>query len=246
MEKKIRSHVGLPLNLIREFNNAGKVFVKDVIRNKTFATNGTNVGVEKGYYGERCEEFLSYEIEGPFHELINEVLSFSTNYEKTNFINANHLLLETFIRIQFLRSAQMLDSVNRESISSKVFGQISHENLIAIMANKPGSLLDLIEGKKYARIVINESLDYSFIDNSIGFYTVNKEVKNLAFCIPISPNILIYIGKVDDKLISHYYSDTNTTKSLNKFCALTENAIGNGFLIAHDEKDFNSINGIKS
>lgn len=242
MEKKIRSHVALPLNLICQFYNGNKVFVKDIIRNTQFAADGTNVGVKKGYYGKNCEGFLSCEIEGPFHELIQKALSFSTNHEKTNFINANHLLLETFLRIQFLRSVQMLDSVNRESISSKVFGPISHESLIAIMANKPGSLLDLIEGKKFARIVINESPDYSFIDNSIGFYTVNKEIKNLAFCIPISPNFLIYIGKADDKLISHFYSDADTTKALNIYCLLTEKAIGNGFLIAHDEKDFNSLN----
>lgn len=241
MEKKIRSHVSLPLNLIKQFNNDNKVYVKDIKRNKFFPANGTKVGVEKGHYGEKCEGFLSFEEEGPFYELVEKVLSFSTNYEKTNFLNSNHSLLEKFIKIQFLRSVQMLDSVNKASITSKIFGPISHDAYISILAQDDDSLLDLIEGEKCARIVINESSDYSYIENSVGFYTINK-IEKLAFCIPISPNSLIYIGRTDDTMISHYFTDTSAVKFLNKCCLATEKAIGNGFLIAHNENDFQSIN----
>ena len=243
MEKKIRSHVALPLNLIKEFeNDKNTVCVFDLLQKKSYFANGTKVGVEKGYYSQQCELFLSSEIEGPFHDLITKLKEMNHYYEKTNFLNNNRDVLERFFKYQFLRSKKVLENTNKYSLAAIALGSLSHESLIAIMSKNDSNILSLIEGKLFARMLVVKSTNKSLIDNSLGFYTVVESKKIKSFVVPISPKEAIYISSYNEKdLASHYFATDNEINILNKLCLITEKQIGNGFLIGKKFDNFADI-----
>lgn len=241
MEKKIRSHISLPLNLIKEFESNKKVCVFDLVRGKSYCANGTKVGVEKGYYSKNCELFLSTEIEGPFHNLINALNSFNYFHEKTNYLNNNHEILEKFFKYQYLRSKKILEYTNSHSVSAQTIEPVNHETFIAIMARTNVNILSLIEGNLFARIVTNNSSHRLFINNSLGFYTVVKKEKVVAFIVPISPKEAIYISSFDGEKTSHFTAKDEQVELMNKLCYISEKQIGNGFLISKRIEDFESI-----
>jgi len=238
-------HIALFVGIIRQFCNGKKTWVHDFIRKKTYFADPIRIGSENGYYSKECETYLGNNFETKFCDLIQEVFNMETTHAQTNLLNEKFHLLNDFIKFQFLRSKCALNLTNEHCLTRLVFGPIKHDDLILIMKNEQDSLLDYIQGNICAVIVTNESSEYSFINNSLGFYTINHRLDNFAICIPISPKLLIHIGKVNEKHPSHYVADTEGIIELNTFCYKTEIDVGNGFLIAKSKKDFQSIKNPK-
>lgn len=232
----LHSHVGIPKCLQLEFSNKEQIQVYDFARNKTYSCNCDRAGTENHYYDEETEKILSEKVESSLGVLIKELRACFNNVEFTNCLQRNTDVLEAFFKFQLQRSKKMLEGVNKKSISTKIFGDLSHSEMIKILDKSDANILNMLEGSLFAlRIVCDD--DLFLITNSLGFYCVLDNKKLKYFIIPLSNKDAICIQSGFDKEnpYSHYTLDERHCDYLNKSCYEFEKALGNGYIYAKEK-----------
>ncbi len=239
--KHHNSHVGIPKTLLNSYSNSKSLFVCDLSRKKIYLSKPDKVGIIKDYYDDKVEQMLSNNLETGFGVLINAIKQMNKYYEMANYLNKNHAILEEFIKIQLQRSKNCLNSFNANSLTSKVFGELSHSAYLEIVAKVENvNILSMIDGKLFARVCVANAA-HCFVTNSLGFYFVpNIETKSIkAIVIPYESKKAIYIEgfNKNEKPASYYYVPDSHILYLNKLCYSFEKSIGNGFLISTERSE---------
>lgn len=232
-----KSHIGIPNTLLKSYSEGNQLYAVNLKKGlRCYLTKPENAGVEKDYYDDETENLLSSEIETDLGAFLKELKVKGSMCEKVNFINSKHNILEKFIKFQLQRSKNILNFFNKNSLSSKKLGYLSHSDYIKFISKTESiNILSLIEGSIFARVCVATECN-SFITNSLGFYVIpDIEQKTMeAVIIPYSSKEAIYISNFDGDLFSHYEVSDKNLYTLNRYCYDFENFFGNGFIFSVD------------
>ena len=232
------SHVGIPKCLQLEFANKEQIQVFDVARNKAYSSNCDRAGTENHYYDEDVEDLLSKRVETGLSLLIKELKACANNVEFANCLQSHTAILEDFFKFQLQRSKKMLEGINKNSLSAKVYGPYSHSDLLRTIDSINANILETLGNSLFALRIICDEQQY-FVTNSLGFYCVidNKTIKY--FIIPLSNKdaICIQNGFNKEEPCSHYIMDERINNYFNKMCYQFEKQLGNGYIYAKEKAE---------
>lgn len=154
-------------------------------------------------------------------------------------LDANTNLIEQFFSFMFLRAKKSLESINNESITSLVFGSLSHSDLLRIQMAINMNPLKII-GDKYKFYPLVNFSKIGFINNSIGFGLMINKANDKMFVIPLNTRVAILISKAEEIEENDclYIEPEGYEKAdrINKSISKMEKEYGNGFIFGK-EKD---------
>ena len=128
-----KDHVGIPRFIQQGFADKNHVFKYDLIRDKLYKESINTLGTEKEYYDDDVEnEILASGIENQFSLIYNNICNTKNPDEIKQTLDTNTKLVENFFSFMFLRAKKSLELVNKESLTSKIFGDLSHSDLLRI------------------------------------------------------------------------------------------------------------------
>ena len=233
-------HVGIPRFIEEGFANKKKVYKYDLIREKEYAESIDTLGTENNYYDEDVEkELLARRIENRFGLFYNNFCNATNLYEMRSMLNSNIKLVEKFFSFMFLRAKKILEIINKESITSKIFGNLDHSELLRIQTMINVNPLEIIGKEYYFFPLINRS-DLLFINNSIGFGIIIDREGQKSIVIPLNNRIAIFISN-DSKLNDYNYlyiepERKEKADTINKSICTMEKEYGNGFIFGYSKE----------
>lgn len=243
-EKRIRSHIGIPNVLEKQFTNAdGYAYVLNIDSKKILRLAPKNIGVQKGYFDSNAEKYLSQELETGLGKFLHKFNYARDGLQSTNLIYQNLPLITEFIKIQFLRSPKGLGMINKYSISSKIFGDLNPSQLIYFSKDLNSNLLQLIKGECCARTLFSNELD--LVTNSLGF-CLWLEKNEPFFFIPTCSQKGIVIGGHQFQSQVENFSHINVPKDqsliFNKHMIIWEKTgFGLGFVLCRSKELVESL-----
>ena len=197
-------HVGIPRFIEEGFANKKKVYKYDLIREKEYAESIDTLGTKNNYYDEDVEkELLARRIESRFAIFYNAFCKATNQHEMRVILDSNIELVEKFFSFMFLRAKKILETINKESITSKIFGNLDHSELLRIQTMINENPLEIIGKEYYFFPLINRS-DLLFINNSIEFGIIIDREGQKSIVIPLNNKIAIFISN-DSKLNDYNY-----------------------------------------
>lgn len=235
------SHVGIPKTLLNSYSDSHPLYVGDLNRNKIYLSTPDKIGIIKDYYNDEVEQMLSNNLETGLGSLIKTIKGMKKYSDIAKYLNKNHTIIEEFVKIQLQRSKKSLDSFNENSLTSKVYGELSHSDYLEMVFKVDNiNMLSMIGGNLFARVcVANEK--HCFVTNSLGFYFIpNVETKSIiSIVIPYESKKAIYIERFreDEKPASHYYVPDSHILYLNKLCYSFDKNVGNGLLVSTERSE---------
>ena len=122
-----------------------------------------------------------------------------------------------------------LNEINKESITAKIFGDISHSELLRI-----NSLINVypfkIIGESYSFYPLLNLSSINFINNSVGYSILINQNKKISFFIPLTTNKGILITNNENLKNKEWtYIEKDALESIehmNKTICRTEKVIG--------------------
>ena len=233
-------HVGVPKFIENGFSNNGKVYCYNLLKDNWYPTSTDKLGTENNYYDEDVEKkLLADSIEYEFSRFYN-VFCFTTDTNfMASFLNRNIKLVEQFFSFMVMRSKKTLEIVNDSSLSSELLGDLDHSGLVRLsLAIKPNPLTTI--GAEYQFYpLINFSAKH-FLNNSVGFCTIENNASMTAIFIPLTSRVGIYITNDDNFHNSDYLfikPDRNDKVDfINKKICKTEKEMGNGFIFGKNKE----------
>lgn len=237
-------HVGIPRFIENGFAVSGMVFSYDTSLNRIRHSPINKLGTEKDYYDPDVEkELLANNIESNFSKLYNSITNTTDIDVIGKAINSNKCLIVLFFSFMFFRSKKSLEEANKSSLSSALFGNLDHSELLRIQSIIQVDPLKLI-GNQYEIAPIINTSKVHFINNSIGIGVMMTKTKKSMFFFPLNPSLgLVFSDKSFRQEANVFYTDANNdaiTKRLNESLVIYELGYGNGFLFGqcrHDLKD---------
>ena len=234
-------HIGIPRFIQEGFATSGIVAsydtALDIIRTSPISKLGTSVD----YYDEDVEkDLLANKVEGEFSKLYHDITSTKDLglIEKT--IIGNKTLIAQFFSFMYMRAKKMVDTVNQNSLSSKIFGNVDHSELLRIQANIFVDPLKMIGEEYFILPVLNFSRT-RFINNSLGIGALITNTKTILFYVPLNDRLgLIFCDKdyCGDSQFFYIWQDGEATaKRLNNSIVQFEYEYGNGFLFGMNKSD---------
>lgn len=234
-------HVGIPRFIQRGFADKNRVIKYDLIRDKQYSESIDTLGTEKEYYDDDVEkEILASGIENQFSLIYNSICNTKKPDEIKQILDSNTKLVENFFSFMFLRAKKSLELVNKESLTSKIFGDLSHSDLLRIQTRVKVNPLQIIGNTYYFYPLINFS-NVLFINNSIGFgFMINKQ-KQISIILPFNTRVAILISNDNElKDSDSFYiapDGTNKTDIINKSISKMEKEYGNGFIFGFRKEE---------
>lgn len=232
----INSHVGIPRFMIDEFSIQNKVYTYNLNNYKGYSINSKKLGVESGYYDENVEKNLANGIEHKFSEFFH---NYNESMNTHNFLQAKMSLIECqdivaeFCSYMFLRSKVALQLINRNELSRKVLGTMSHSKLLEFQSRLKMEVLKIV-GDDYTCLPAVNLTETHFIDNSIGF-GINGKLIIIPFSIHNA--VLVISKKQCGKNDFYYIVDKGQVNIINTMMIATEKEFGNGFVFGLSEYD---------
>lgn len=235
-----QDHVALPKFIQRGFSIKDSVHVYDLIRNKDYGCPINRLGTESNYYDEDVEkEILSQGVELEFSKFYN-IFCNMTDFDKMPIIIKDNInLITQFFSFMFSRAKKTLDIVNKESITVKMLGDISHSELLRLQLNIKTNPLEMA-GQDYKIFPLVNFTGQSFINNSLGFsILVDKDSSYYSFFIPMRTDLGIFISSdemIKDKdLLYIEPNGKHRVEKLNKSICELEIEYGNGFIFGESK-----------
>lgn len=234
------NHIGIPKFIQKGFSDNGRVYVYDLIRDIEYKTSIDTLGTQNNYYDDVVEkEILSSGVETQFGSFYHDFCEAKNLEDMKSMLDTNTNLVERFFSFMFLRSKKSLESINSESITSKVFGFLSHSDLLKIQMCINVNPLKII-GDKYKFYPLVNHSKTEFINNSIGFGLMINKINERTFVIPLNTKVAILISNVVEIEKNDFLciepKDYEKADKINKSISKMEKEYGNGFIFGR-EKD---------
>ena len=236
-------HVGIPRFIQEGFAISGKVASYDTKLDRIRISPISKLGTDINYYDEDVEKILlANKIEGEFSKFYHDITSTIDIAFIEQTINNNTKLITQFFSFMYLRAKKALDEVNKNSLSSKVFGNLDHSELLRIQAQILVNPLEMI-GKEYKILALYNFSKINLINNSIGIGAMMTKAGKVAFFMPLNTRVGIVF--CDDSFSGDsqsFYIQPDCdgdTKRLNDSMVQFEIGYGNGFLFGKNKADLN-------
>lgn len=154
-------------------------------------------------------------------------------------LDLNTKLVEQFFSFMFLRAKKSLETINNESITSAVFGNLEHSELLRIQTIIKVNPLQII-GEKYCFYPLVNLSDCSFINNSIGFAIMISKNKEISIIIPLNEKIAIFISNNSElRAYEFLYIESEGAEKvdeINTSISIMEKEYGNGFIFGSSKE----------
>lgn len=231
-------HIGIPKFIEKGFSYNNQVYVSDVLRDKRYVMSVDRLGTENNYYDEDVEkQILASGIESSFSQFYNDFCGTRDIKFMKQILDLNTALIEEFFSFMFMRAKKTLEQVNRESITSQVFGNIDHSELLRIQLLIQTNPLQII-GKKFSFYPLVNLSKTLFIDNSIGFGLMKNKKEEYSFIIPLNTRVAILISRNMEQIDNGFFIESNgdyKVDRINKRIIDMEKALGNGFFFGYEK-----------
>ncbi len=157
------SHIQVTQSLMRGFSfstkDGDKVKYLDLTDNEIKEEKVRLLGSQKFYYDEDAEEYLA-KIESDFGHVIYKIKLFSKNKLSNIELNSQDLnAIKNFFEYSLKRDPRLLKEINKDSISSKILGNLTPSNLIRIV----------YEDKNFPKYFDDFSVNVLINNTNIGF-----------------------------------------------------------------------------
>ena len=246
-EKMSHDHIGIPKFIEKGFSNNEKVYCYDLLNDKVYQTSIDRLGTKNNYYDKDVEkELLAKKIEYQFSLFYNDFCGTTDLDSMVSILKGNIKLVEQFFSFMFARSRKTLDIVNKNSLSSKELGNLSHSEFLKLNLGIQKNPLEMM-GNEYQFYPLINFSSKIFINNSVGFCAIKSKNNNsiIAFFIPLNFRVGIFITNDDNFKNSNSIiirpDETDKVDFLNNKICITEKEIGNGFIFG-DNKELITIN----
>ena len=227
-------HIGVPKFIEKGFSINNSVYCYNLINDKCYGNSIDRLGTKNNYYDEDVEKtLLANKIECQFSIFYNDFINAKTSDELVALVKNNNAVIEQFFSFMYLRSMKTLNEINKESITAKIFGDISHSELLRI-----NSLINVnpfkIIGESYSFYPLLNLSSINFINNSVGYSILINQNEKISFFIPLTTNKGILITNNENLKNKEWtYIEKDALESIehmNKTICRTEKVIGNGFI----------------
>lgn len=233
-------HIGIPKFIERGFSNNGKVYCYDLHQDKVYGTNIDRLGTKNNYYEDDVEKKLLAEgVEKEFSNFYNDFCGTINTDALINILNANTELVTQFFSFMFTRAKKTLETVNKESITSQLFGDLSHSDLLRVQSIINTNPLGII-GDNYKFFPLINFSNEHFINNSLGFGIMINKDKEISIVILLNRRLGILVSNNqefgDSELF--YIEPEGYKKAItinNCICKLEKN-LGNGFIFGESKE----------
>lgn len=239
-------HIGIPRFLEQGFANDGKVYCHDLVRDKGYQALITRLGTQSNYYDDDVEKtILADDVEADFAEFYNSFCGSKSHKGMFWALWFNIATIKRFFRFMFMRSKKILAMINDRSVSSKVFGDMDHSELLRIAKDM---IVDpfLLAGPMYSLYLVENQSKEFFINNSIGFCIITGcNGKNNSIFMPLNNKRGILVSSDDYYKQSLFvvFADDAEVNSLNRRICMNECQIGNDFIFGNNEQLLNPYIG---
>lgn len=236
----LHSHIGVPKFIERGFSLNEKAYVYDIIRNKDYIMPIDRLGTTNNYYENDVEKnILANGIEAEFSKFYNDFCNANNPQQMFKLLSINNHLVQQFFSFMFMRAKKTLVDVNDNSLSSKLFGNLNHSDLLRIQLELNTNPLKIV-GDKYKMYPLVNLSNQLFINNSIGFALMVSSNNEYSFVIPLNIRVGILISGIIDTNVDLYYIEKNEDEKadrINKSICKLEKEYGNGFIFGSNKDD---------
>lgn len=236
-------HVGIPRFIQEGFATSGKVASYDTELDRIRISPISKLGTDVNYYDEDVEKILlANKIEGEFSKFYHDITSTTDIPFIEQTINSNTKLITQFFAFMYLRAKKSLDEVNKNSLSSKVFGDLDHSELLRIQAQILVNPLEMI-GKEYRILALYNFSKTNLINNSIGIGAMMTKTGKVTFFMPLNTKTgIVFCDESFSGDSQCFYIQPDSdgdAKRLNDAMVQFEIGYGNGFLFGKNKTDLN-------
>ena len=223
----VNSHITIPQSFLKHFarKSQDRALVVDYININTMTIEEEKVkdyGAEYGYYSKFIEKYLSDNFECKIANITKDLNNFRN--KKVDNVNFTKEIIEdiyNFFDITSYRNPNMLRKFNEKSLSSKLIGGYTHDNMLELVANR--KFPHIFEGLKF-NIIINKT-DRDFVINDTMISSIFCDKKNEVVILPINKKECIalmseeYYKKyiVDNKLYFMNIEDYESVEMINRY-----------------------------
>ena len=257
----IKSHIQIPISIIKSFSHTQKVVSTDgkintsqfVYTLKYGESSVESVGIKDygsqlGYFNEEIEKLLGKEYETPLGETKKKVLDFAAGKTKTVDITPKDFLtLKNYFKVLLYRNEHFFKIYKEESVFAKNgiadqpsdYVETCHELNITPIPNFELLSLTMViaTGKK------------NFINNYCGFSYlagVSAITNDRAYIVPLSPRccVIFFIPKSNNKedcYLEQQLASDDDVKHVNRFIATTEKIFTKNSLISLTEEELTEV-----
>lgn len=242
----MKSHIQVTKALLKNFSyrteEGYKVDYLDLRTNLIRTEKINKLGTSTDYYSDECEEFLKVFVEGKLGPISKKAKEFAKgNIDTIKITLEDREDIRKFFHFSFLRSEQTLKLLNKESLTSVLFGGYTHSDLINIGANV--ELTSLFSNHE-ATLLLNKT-ECGFVLPRNCFYSFKRKTQDfLTYILPLNNKVaLTLIEKSefqkhinDGYLYYNKIDDINTIHVLNEFAIDTEKQINSEFVVGKKEE----------
>lgn len=236
-----QDHVGIPRFIEEGFATSGMVASYDVETDRMRISPISKLGTDVDYYDEDVENgLLANKVEGEFSKFYKDITSTTDIAFIERTINNNKELITQFFSFMYMRAKKMLETINKNSLSSRLFGDINHSELLRIQSQILVNPLKMI-GEDCDILALYNFSSVPFINNSLGIGALISKENIVTFFMPLNARVgLMFCDKAYSNNSQCFYIEPgkdNDAKRLNKAMAEFEYDYGNGFLFANKKAD---------
>ena len=240
-------HIAIPRFIEEGFAVSGKVESYDFDPDRFRSSPTSKLGTAEDYYDQDVEKtLLANKVENEFSKLYKDITSTMNPIFIKCCLDNNKELVTQFFSFAFLRAKKSLQTINDNSLSSAVFGEMDHSELLRIQTYIQVNPLQLV-GEKYEILPLFNFSKTKLIDNSIGIGIKILEQKKFLFFMPLNPRLgLIFCDESFSGGEEYFYippGDDRYARELNNMIVQFEHVYGNGFLFGQSKADLEE--GIK-
>lgn len=233
-------HVGVPKFIENGFSNDGKVYCYNLKVDKSYYDSINKLGTKNNYYEDDVEkELLAQGVELQFSLFYNDFCGTTDPNQMSKILSSNINLVEQFFSFMFMRSIKTLDIINKNSLSSKLLGDLNHSELLRLHSKLQTNPFKMI-GDNYRFYPLVNLTSIHLINNSVGFGLLINSNHEISFFIPLNIRVGILITNETTLKDSDFTyigpNGTNKTDLLNKRICYAEKVIGNGFIFGDNKE----------
>ena len=234
-------HVGIPRFIQEGFATSGIVVSYDTKLDRIRKSPIEKLGTSVNYYDEDVEkDLLANQVEAEFSKFYRDITSTKNPDFILSIVLNNKELITQFFSFMYMRAIKMVDEVNKISLSSAIFGDIDHSELLRIQSHIMVNPLKMI-GEDYNILPFLNFAKTKFINNSLGLGAMVLKTGKVVFFMPLNTRLgLIFCDKEYSGDSEFFYAEPNNVDDVNRLneaMVQFEHGYGNGFLFGNNKND---------
>lgn len=228
------------------------VFRLDIKSNTIDECDIKVLDTSKGFYSDVVETAMNDQYENQFFSIRKNLVEFfDKKKEHFTFDDNDRKIVIRFINLAILRSEKTLNIVNETSITTKILGNMSNDDLIRARLS---GILKVNLYEDYAVLIIKNNTERNFVLPSNSYYFLSNIYKSFIVAeflifLPLTPKIaiLLFPFKDNHKFLSEQkdmyliIDEVNDITIINQYAFQTESEFDKKFIVSKTKRELEDL-----